>query len=1128
MPSKHSPEDQKLIDGVSMGVITAFRSSIYTPCFIKDNPHMWVDTDWIDIVQLRKFLSNATPTFAPSESTSARVKVESDASNASVIHPSVAPDVKFRTWKEGKMDFIEILSDSEDAPSSPGARQSSPLLSSDPPSDSTLWDATTNSPSSSSDIFSCSFGPAEAADHDGFFGSFSASSDNSEIELELKKSDTVWLDDQLSSHVRIGALKVTAEVTVQRVEYLTELPSLYPIPQTPTAFVVDLQDSKFEIMKKGELCTVDALIKNKDNDSWEGNTGRGDSTAWVTFEPGADPILCHRSRLKCKGAFACERVDPRLLEVVRRDLDPASRDAVFAAQRQTRRDEGTTAERRATQFLQMVRSQKCPAKTDGVRCQGVPILRNKKQVSRTHKFWVGCSGYDPRSTGKHYSWPIPPDVDEGMLVRGFSGQPLVADNSKDTPPCSAIVHPTTGRRQHHCPHNHIVDGRAVTSAIVHRQCEARRTIYVPVDERVRKALIIHLHNVAHNHPMPSLKKASFEIKESYRRCITASGCVAATVKKVDNAPSTQFLLGMKPGEFAPALQSNKVKQKLVHEAKMEKYPEGLGVPGAFKLFFEDLKNGVNQRYIQRLVTMPDGGIMILTCLSSLMKLLDDTAVTIARAYVNQASTEFYERLFDEFQAVKQNLTGKPVPFKRFVAGGHILVLNSDMESAQVLGAVRSFFKNNIPEISGLSDDTPPEQVAPEFIKLCITHAKRAVLDFRKLVSEDDFNRLMDFVYIDSPEKLEEFSEFVRRLGVKEIQDWWDHKALSPWILPCLIKLQSPMSSEDWDNTPASTNTGEGLGRSTRTSREIEIAIKSGILVNPRNESVHRLTRNTTRAATTIRKSHESRQRADERALLQMEIEAEQAARKASAMRLKDLRERKSAASKRSAAITPRRGRGRNTRTVVVGSNSSGRVATHTISSSPLRPNNSQEEPQFKSPSLPAVSPSTTVLPIDSDTSASTTYGPPLPPIASTSTAWETSAAGTAYGYDMQPFQCFPMFNSSTPDFNFDVTFDSHDFSADLSWLDSFTFDNAVPSASITNCDAPMLDNASQSFDAPSLPQLPPILPSPSPPPISPLVGSAAVDPPSAMSKKRKTRDEVDPANVVQGTRARKAPKRLDI
>lgn len=32
--------------------------------------------------------------------------------------------------------------------------------------------------------------------------------------------------------------------------------------------------------------------------------------------------------------------------------------------------------------------------------------------------------------------------------------------------------------------------------------------------------------------------------------------------------------------------------------------------------------------------------------------------------------------------------------------------------------------------------------------------------------------------------------------------------MSAWILPCLIKSQSPMSAEDWDNTPSTTNTGE--------------------------------------------------------------------------------------------------------------------------------------------------------------------------------------------------------------------------------------------------------------------------------------------------------------------------------
>lgn len=40
-----------------------------------------------------------------------------------------------------------------------------------------------------------------------------------------------------------------------------------------------------------------------------------------------------------------------------------------------------------------------------------------------------------------------------------------------------------------------------------------------------------------------------------------------------------------------------------------------------------MKKPIDERYIQRLVATPDGGLMILTCLSALMKLLDDTGVT---------------------------------------------------------------------------------------------------------------------------------------------------------------------------------------------------------------------------------------------------------------------------------------------------------------------------------------------------------------------------------------------------------------------------------------------------------------------------------------------------------------------
>ncbi|KAJ7803716.1 hypothetical protein B0H14DRAFT_3776863 [Mycena olivaceomarginata] len=196
------------------------------------------------------------------------------------------------------------------------------------------------------------------------------------------------------------------------------------------------------------------------------------------------------------------------------------------------------------------------------------------------------------------------------------------------------------------------------------------------------------------------------------------------------APSTQVLLSDKtPGEYAAALQSSQVNRKLVLETKKEAYPAGLDVPGAFKLFWEDMKKPIDGQYIQR-------GIMILTCLAALMKLLDDTGVTsfetdttfkpvtIARAYVNGASTEFFERRYNEFQAVKLQVTGKPVAFKRLVEGGNIIAMGSDMEGAQVLGAANSFLKTSDPEYSGISHDTPGEKVAPEIIILCTTHAKR--------------------------------------------------------------------------------------------------------------------------------------------------------------------------------------------------------------------------------------------------------------------------------------------------------------------------------------------------------------------------------------------------------------------
>ncbi|KAJ6529215.1 hypothetical protein B0H19DRAFT_1274259 [Mycena capillaripes] len=250
MASKHTPDDQKLIDSLSMGVVTAFRSSIYQPGFIVGNPHLFINNDWIDAVQLRAFPKNTTA--HPDNSVPAGVKVEndaSDASDASIMRAFTVPDVRVRILTEGTQEVLEILSDSEDTVGSPGLSpanlrilrltdshlpppppsplvtlQSSPFPSSHIPSDSTLDTAAYDRQSSPSDMLSdfASHGDSESdtvADLDGYF-----SSDVLEVVPGLQKSDTAWLDEELSSRVRIGEFQVTAEVTVERVEYLTELP----------------------------------------------------------------------------------------------------------------------------------------------------------------------------------------------------------------------------------------------------------------------------------------------------------------------------------------------------------------------------------------------------------------------------------------------------------------------------------------------------------------------------------------------------------------------------------------------------------------------------------------------------------------------------------------------------------------------------------------------------------------------------------------------------------------------------------------------------------------------------------------------------------------------------------------
>ncbi|KAJ7433239.1 hypothetical protein B0H11DRAFT_2209001 [Mycena galericulata] len=291
MSTSHSPADDELIEGLTNRVIKQFRDHMYSGSYISENPHLFLDNAWIDAVALRRFLekrghgdsahdvivvSSSSP--GPSEPLN-HIKREFNASNTLLVGLGVKTELlpasvppRTRTVRENDRDVI-VLSDSDSEPEPPV-----PVV-----------DESMSVPTSPG---SC----------------FSDSSDADTDPSTLHESDTVWMDPYISSMARDVSHKLSSDrrSNVERIEILTEIPTFWPVPLKPTAYIVDLSHSKWN--KLLEEFTVDALIKNKagyssdlrlvslsdrlqDNDSWTGNSGMGDSKPMVCFGPGEDPIV---------------------------------------------------------------------------------------------------------------------------------------------------------------------------------------------------------------------------------------------------------------------------------------------------------------------------------------------------------------------------------------------------------------------------------------------------------------------------------------------------------------------------------------------------------------------------------------------------------------------------------------------------------------------------------------------------------------------------------------------------------------------------------------------------------------------------------------------------------------------
>lgn len=88
------------------------------------------------------------------------------------------------------------------------------------------------------------------------------------------------------------------------------------------------------------------MLLFQDQDSWSGTTGAADHHPSLNIFT-SSPVPSRRSRLSCRGSFACSELDLALVDVTRYELDPAPRSEIVAAEVRTQNSEGQSSEQLA-------------------------------------------------------------------------------------------------------------------------------------------------------------------------------------------------------------------------------------------------------------------------------------------------------------------------------------------------------------------------------------------------------------------------------------------------------------------------------------------------------------------------------------------------------------------------------------------------------------------------------------------------------------------------------------------------------------------------------------------------------------------------------------------------------------
>ncbi|KAJ7868340.1 hypothetical protein B0H14DRAFT_3585160 [Mycena olivaceomarginata] len=194
-----------------------------------------------------------------------------------------------------------------------------------------------------------------------------------------RDSATVWTDPGVSSRIVDfpNGFPITTKTKVFHIELVNGIPSQFPIPEEPTAFIVCADG----LAAEDKMNTIDAILKDYDPHSYMGSTGsrRQPDASLPGSLFGLDPaieVACRRAESKCTGVVACESLDAAFLSAPRRFPDPVHRQRLIEAEMRTRELQDTSAVGWALTFERSLQSFSCKAiLADGTSCKGKALMQ---------------------------------------------------------------------------------------------------------------------------------------------------------------------------------------------------------------------------------------------------------------------------------------------------------------------------------------------------------------------------------------------------------------------------------------------------------------------------------------------------------------------------------------------------------------------------------------------------------------------------------------------------------------------------------------------------------------------------------------------------------------------------------